>query len=125
MARSRSDSRPSASALPVRSSEQLKVPFRSSEQAGPDVLAAELFDQACRAAGLENKDVAHLCGVSVSLVEKWRQKDTRGCPSFLQMLLLPPGFHVALHRAMNAQFGFGRAALLDLLDAVGRLAVNL
>lgn len=119
----RSESRPSASALPLRTSEQLKVPFRSSEQ--PDALAAELLNAAFDAAGLENKDIAHLCGVSVSLVEKWRSPEARGCPSFLQMLCLPPSFHLALNRAMDKRFGFGRSALLDLLDAAGRLAVNL
>lgn len=111
--------------LPVRTSEQLKVPFRSSEQAQPDALAAELLNAAFDAAGLENKQIAGLCCVSVSLVEKWRSAESRGCPSFLQMLLLPPSFHVELHKAMNKHYGYGRQAVLDLLDAVGRLAVNL
>lgn len=122
MARSHSDSRPSASALPVRTSEQLKVPFRTSEQA-PDVVASDLFDAACDLARLENKDIAHLCGVSVSLVEKWRSREARGCPSFVQMLKLPATFHIALFRVMNSQQGYGRAALRDLLDAAGALAV--
>lgn len=85
--------------------------------------AAELFDAALTRAKLGNKEVAHLCGVSPSLVEKWRKADSPNRPSFVQMLLLPPSFQLELHRAMNARFGFGRAALVDLLDAVGRLAV--
>lgn len=128
----RSDSQPRGAALPVRSSEQLKASFRTSEQQpetfgnaeqNADVLASELFDHACKATGLENKDIAHLCGVSVSLVEKWRSRETRGCPSFIQMLLLPPAFHIALHRAMNQRMGFGRAALQRLMDAASDLAL--
>ncbi len=74
-------------------------------------------------AHLERKEIAHLCGVSESLVDKWCSVDQRGCPSFVQMLMLPPSFHLALHKAMNAKFGFARAALLDLIESVGALAV--
>lgn len=117
----------------VRSSERAEPAFRKTEsdESAVDrgyILAAELFDAAMENTRpeLANKEVSHLCGVSVSLVEKWRKPDTRACPSLMQMLLLPPAFHYALHKEMNRRFGFGRAALRDLLDAVGlvSLAVN-
>lgn len=131
MARPHRESPSPAPTLPVRTSEQIKVPFRKSEQPAPafgnpehvDALAAELLNAAFDAARLTNKEIGHLCGVSVSLVEKWRSPETRGCPSFLQLLLLPPSFHIALHRAMNKRFGFGRAALARLLDAANDLAL--
>lgn len=114
--------------MPLRASEQSAAAFRKSEPTddalgSSERLAATLLDEAIERAGLTNKEVAHLCGVSVSLVEKWRSTEARGCPSFVQMLLLPPAFHLELHRAMNRTFGFGRAALVQLLDAAGSLAV--
>lgn len=114
--------------MPLGVSEQAAVSFRNSEQ-GPEAFAqseqfaSELLHEAFDAARLENKEIAHLCGVSVSLVEKWRSSEARGCPSFAQLLRLPPTFHLALHRAMNRRFGFGRAALAQLLEAAGALAL--
>lgn len=114
--------------MPVGKTEPSDAAFRKSEQAdGPlgksEQLAAELLDEAFGCAGLANKETAHLCGVSVSMVEKWRSSEARGCPSFVQLLLLPPSFHIALHKSMNKRFGFGRAAMADLLEAVGSLAM--
>lgn len=114
--------------MELRDSEQVPAAFRNSEQ--PDQVfgkseqnAAALLNVAFAQAGLENKDIAHLCGVSVSLVEKWRAADSRGCPSFAQLLMLPPAFHIELHRVMNKRFGFGRAALQRLTDAMADLAL--
>lgn len=86
-------------------------------------LAAELFDEALREARIETGEVAYLLGISESLVRRMRSKDARERVSFVQMLRLPPTFHIELHRAMNRRFGFGRAALRRLLDAVGDLVV--
>lgn len=110
------DSQPAAPAL--RMSQQDDRALRHSEQ-----LAAEVLSAAFDAAGLENKQIAYLCGVSVSLVEKWRTPEQRGCPSLVQMLLLPPAFHLCLHRQLNKHFGFGKAALVQLLEAAGALAL--
>ena len=120
----------SAPVLPVRTKEQLRVPFRSSEHdtetcGESERIAAELLDTAFVMSGLENKEIAHLCGVSESLVIKWRSADTRGCPSFVQMLRLPLSFQWALHKSMNTHFGFGTRALQDVLDAVGLLAAGM
>jgi hypothetical protein len=129
--------------LPLRSSEQLKAglgkseresnsdaSFRSSEQptdalSESEQRAARLLDAAFSDPNvrLTNKEIAHLCRVSESLVEKWRSTTARGCPSYVQMLLLPPAFWWALNKAMNKEFGYARAALIDLIDAAGALAV--
>ena len=137
----RAKHQPTSGGLPLRSSEPLKATLRSSERSrprgdalgfsehDPDALreserdAARLLDQAFTDAGLETKVIADLCGVSPSLVEKWRSTEARGGPSFLQLLCLPPAFHLAMNKLLNQRYGFGRAALLDLLDAVGRLAL--
>lgn len=115
--------------MELRDSERPQPSFRNSEQAEAALSeseqgAARIFDQAVEAAGLTNKDVAHLCGVSVSLVEKWRSTEQRGAPSFVQMLMLPPSFHWHLHRALNRRFGFGKAALSQVLEGLGMLAVE-
>jgi hypothetical protein len=88
----------------------------------PDAVASELFDTALTAAGLTTAEVAYLFKCSESVVRRMRSKDARERVSFGQMLRLPPAFHIELHRAMNRRFGFGRAALLRLLDAVGEFA---
>lgn len=88
-----------------------------------DRLASELFDQALSDAGLTTKEVAYLLGVSDSLVMRMRSPEIRGRVSFTQLLRLPPAFHIALHRRLNARFGFGRAALRDLLEGLGTLAL--
>lgn len=91
----------------------------------PDALSAAFFDEALTNARLSTPDVAHLLGVSESLVRRMRSKDARERVSFAQMLRLPPRFHVELHRVMNRRYGFGRAALAQLLEAAGVLALGL
>ncbi len=114
--------------MELRGSEHREAAFRNSEQdtealGKSEQLAALLLGEALDAALLSNKEVAHACGVSVSLVEKWRSTEARGCPSFVQMLCLPPKFHLELHRAMNKRFGFGRQLLGRLLEDIADLAL--
>ena len=80
--------------MEVPKSEQPTGVFRKSESgnaAGESSLdqayidASALFDAAVIVAGLRNPEIAHLCGVSESLVQKWRSRDTRACPSFVQI----------------------------------------
>ena len=114
--------------MELRKTEQDDPAFRTSEQ-DESVLrkaereASQLFDQACEMAGLENKEIAHLLGVSVSLVEKWRSTEQRGGPSFVQMLLLPTSFHFALHKVMNRRHGYGREALREIIESLGTLSM--
>lgn len=130
MARSsvRDDGQRSLPPMELRASEQPDATFRNSEHEADvlgksEQLAALFLNQAIDRAGLTNKEVAHLCGVSVSLVEKWRSTEARGCPSFVQMLLLPPAFHLELHRAVNRRFGFGAQILARLMNDLSDLAV--
>jgi DNA-binding transcriptional regulator YiaG len=114
--------------MEVRGSEQPSTAFRNSEHdvealGESEQLAATFLNQAFDAAGLTTKEIAHLCGVSTSLVEKWRSTDARGGPSFVQLLMLPPTFHFELHRAMNRRFGFGRQLLARLADDLADLAM--
>lgn len=112
-------------AVVLQRSEQADSALQTSEPGVTDEtrLASEVFDAAAKACGLSTPDIGHLCGVSDALVYKWRSPERRECPSFVQMLMLPPAFHLALHRQLNKRFGFGRAALARLLDAVGDLAL--
>lgn len=104
-------------------------PVRTKDTHRPDaasVMASELFDLALKNTkphAITSGEVAHLFGVSESLVNRMRSVNYREGVSFTQMLRLPPAFHVALHNEMNRRFGFGRQALHDLLDAVGRIAL--
>jgi hypothetical protein len=107
-----------SAAASFRNSEQAREPLRNSEQ-----VAARMLDEAFTAAGLDTKEIAHLCDVTPSLVEKWRSTEQRGCPSFAQLLMLPPSFHFQLHRAMNRHYGFGRQLLARVLDDLGAVAL--
>jgi hypothetical protein len=89
----------------------------------PDQLASMMFDRAIENAHLTTAEVAYLFGVSESVVRRMRSKDARERVAFGQLLRLPPVFHIELSKLLNEHFGFRRAALLRLLDAVGDLAV--
>lgn len=116
-------------AAEVRSSEGREPTFRNPEDSAKDAayaLSADLFNAACGDpvhGGLTNQEIAYLWKCSEDLPRKMRSREARACPSLVQLLLLPPSFHLRLHRELNTRFGFGRAALMDLLDAAGRLAL--
>lgn len=92
--------------------------------------AAVIYDEGLRGARdlkgrlapITSQEVAHFCGVSESLVNRWRSQDYRDSPSLVQLLRHPVSFHVALNAALNRRYGFGRAALVRLLEAAGNLA---
>lgn len=118
----------------VRTKDSKRESARTKDSGQPDnstILAATLFDAALSNARdihgntkpITSGEVAHLLGVSESLVNRMRSVNYREGVSFTQMLRLPPSFHLSLHREMNRRFGFGRQALLDLLDAAGVLAL--
>lgn len=96
---------------------------KGTQQPDADEMSAELFDTALTAASVTTAEAAFLLGISESLVRRMRSKDSRERVSFAQLLRLPPAFHLELHRAMNARYGYGRQALLDALDALGRIAL--
>jgi transcriptional regulator with XRE-family HTH domain len=89
-------------------------------QAG--ALVASVVDEAAIRAGLSNDDLASLCGVSKSLVSRWRSPHYKERPSLAQLFLLPLTFQHALHKVLGFRFGVRRAAMAALLDAVADLA---
>lgn len=99
------------------------VEDRASAIAVADVEASRLFDEALTDARISTKEAAFLLGVSDAMIRKMRSADIAGRVTLTQLLLLPPAFHIALHRRLNARYGFGRAALARLLEAVGELTV--
>lgn len=124
----RGDSQLTFGPAEVRNSEEAQPVLRSSEDDAttPDSIheiSASLFDDACKGARLTNKEVSFLWKCSVSNVEKMRLVGTRTCPSLVQLLLLPPRFHYEFHKAMNKRYGYGRAALREVLEALGTLAL--
>ena len=88
-----------------------------------DRRAAALLDAAFQDARLTNAEIAYLCGIGESLVRRWRSPEYREQPSLGQLLRLPVAFHLALHKALDAAFGFSRAAVAEAIAAIGRLAV--
>lgn len=116
----------------LRTSERDSAVFRNSED-GPErfrkaehdgyIISAALIDDTMTRARLTNQEVAYVVGVSESLVQKWRSADARACPSFAQLLRLPPTFHLELLKTMNGRFGFGRALLRAALDALADVAL--
>lgn len=117
------------SSSPFRRSEPDSEAFRSSERQLPERDAdayrasAELFDAACRRAQLDRKEIAHLLGISQSLVDKWASPNERACPSHPQMLRLPLSFHLALWWAMNRRYGIARALVGELFSAFAGMAI--
>lgn len=86
-------------------------------------LSARLFDAALKGAEITNQEVAFILDIDESLVRKWRSPNYKEGPSYTQLLRLPFSFHLALTKAENKHFGFGRQFLLDAIDSLGALAV--
>ena len=94
----------------------------TAEQA--HALSAEVFAEAMDVPPkLEPKAVAACCGVSVSMVYRWRSTDHRERPSYSQLLRLGPDFALRMNRIESRRFGHVRKALANLMDAAGDLAV--
>jgi DNA-binding transcriptional regulator YiaG len=98
-------------------------PVRTICSQEPETLSAQLLHRALDDAGLTSYEVAQLVGVSESLVNRWRSPHHRECPSFVQLLKLPPSFQFQLHRALNRHYGFGRQLLVRVLDDLGAIGL--
>lgn len=83
-----------------------------------EAVAALILHEAISRSGLTTKEVAHACGVSASMVEKWRSTNSRGCPSYAQLLMLPSAFQAELFRAQNRRLGFIRNVLVGGLEDI-------
>jgi hypothetical protein len=90
----------------------------------PQMLASVCFDEAVIAAGLTNQGIAADLGVNESIVGRWRNVNAKESPSLLYLSLLGPEFLRLLYRGYSRRCGWGRYALLDLVEALGDVAVN-
>lgn len=107
----------------------LKAPARRipSQPAGtvemtPEIRASVLFDMACIRFGEKNSTLAAMCGVSESLVSRWRKPNQRELPSIGQVFALGSEFLRLFKAEQSKCFGWGTTALMDVVKAVGELA---
>lgn len=93
-------------------------------------LASVLFDMACIRFDQKNEALAltisEVTGstVSASLVGRWRKAHEREVPNEAQLLALGSEFNRIHQRLKSDHFGWGRSALLDLVDALGVVVAN-
>lgn len=83
----------------------------------PFVLASLMFDGCMKDARLETKEVASLCGVTDSLVNRWRSPNYQESPSLVHLLRLPAAFHWALVKRLVKRFAFGQRAIAEAVEA--------
>ncbi len=88
----------------------------------PEMKASVLFDMACIRFGEKNLTLALTCGVSESLVIRWRNPHQRELPSIGQVFALGPEFLRLFKAEQSRHFKWGTTALLDVVKAVGELA---
>lgn len=88
-------------------------------------LAADVFDEALIRAGIGTEEAGLIIGVSKATVSKWRSEHYQEQPTLAHLLRLPSTFQYAMHKVASRRFGFGRAALLLLLEAAEDVAVEL
>ena len=95
---------------------------RGTVEMSPEMLTSVLFDQACLRFGKKNLWIATTLGVSESLVSRWRNPDHREGPSLAQVIALGEEFQRAFKKEQEKYHGWGRKALMDVIEAVGELA---
>lgn len=123
--------------MEVRSSNHQDASVRKSHQ-GPDavvkphqidrnaaeILAATIFDNALESAGITRDEAAFLMGqISRSMVDQMCSTSAPKSPSLIQLLMLPPQFHVALIQELDKHFSLGRALLARAQQALGTLGL--
>lgn len=89
----------------------------------PCTAASVLVDECITDARLDSKVVAQLCGVTTSLVNRWRSSNYDDSPSLAHLLRLPAGFHWALVKRLIRRFAFGQRAIAEAVETQGVLAV--
>lgn len=85
-------------------------------------IASVVFDMACIRFGEKDESLALTLGVSRSLVSRWRSPEHREVPSLAQVVALGPEFQRLFLKELSKFHGFGRLALLDLVESLGELA---
>jgi len=107
----------------VQNTDKACGPVRKADKEEAVALASMLFDAALTGSSIQTGEVAYLFGVSESLIWKMRSVNETQCPSFAQLLLLPPAFHIALIQELDKHYGLGRAMLARVQQAVGTLSL--
>lgn len=110
-------------AAPVRKPDHADQAVRNTDREAAEALASTIFSNALQAAGIEHGEAAYLLGVSASMVDKMCSPNERQAPSFVQLLLLPPSFHLALIKELDKHFGLGRALLARVQESLGTLGL--
>jgi hypothetical protein len=105
----------------VRKSDPREETVRTPDRADAAALAATIFSNALESARITRDEAAYLFGVSRSLVDKMTTGEK--APSLVQLLMLPPQFHLALIRELDAHFGLGRSVLAQVQQAIGTLGL--
>lgn len=100
------------------------------EDAESHRLAGALFDMACIEFGEKNQAlgirIAEALGmdnpISESLIARWRKADARERPNLTQMMALGSEFNRIFRKHESRHRGWGKRALLDLVEAVEAVA---
>jgi hypothetical protein len=111
--------------MEVRKADRDPAVVRKTDQAreSAESLAATIFDAALKSAGIERGEAAYLFGVSTSMVDKMCSPNERQAPSLIQLLMMPPHFHIALIKELDKHFGLGRALLARVQESLGTLGL--
>lgn len=88
----------------------------------PNQIASVVFDMAAMRFGEKDESLALTLGVSRSLVSRWRSPEHREVPSLAQVMTLGPEFQRIFIKELSKFHGFGRLALMDLVESLGELA---
>lgn len=88
----------------------------------PEMVASVVFDMACIAFGAKNQALALVLGVNESRISRWRNVHESDVPSTAQVIALGPEFERVYNKQHSMFRGFGRRALLDMVDALGLVA---
>lgn len=137
MSRSHQQSAAHVSVGEVRTSNHGDTSVRKSHQApeavtkphqidrnAAEILAASMFSNALDAANISRDEAAFLMGgITRSMVDQMCSTTVPKAPSLIQLLLLPPTFHLALIKELDKHYGLGRALLARVQESLGTLGL--
>ena len=103
-------------------SSPVQIQAGNAREMTPTQIASVIFDMACIRFGEKDEALAITVGVSRSMVTRWRDLDAREVPNTAQIAALGEDFNRIYGKVRNRFYGFGKRALIDLLDSVGELA---
>jgi len=93
----------------------------------PSMVASVVYDKAVIRSGLKALAISEMlrvaeCPASESLISRWRNPTQRESPSLVQLCAHGPEFLRLFKRELEVYHGWGRLALLDVVNALGDLA---